>query len=96
MVLQDPYREIEKEVKKSAGADKGQFVEQNASLAEEPAKKGDSKMVYKLTKEMTEVKPNRTNLVKDENGIFLTYPLKIDKRWATHFNNLLSRPKNNS
>ena len=95
IVLQDSYREIDKQVKKSARTDKRQFIEQKAALAEEAAKKGDSKTVYRLTNEMIGVKPNRTNLVKDENGVLLTDPLMIDERWATHFENLLNRPRIN-
>ena len=53
----------------------------------------DSKTVYRLTNEMIGVEPNRTNLVKIENGALLTDPLMIDERWATHFENLLNRPR---
>jgi len=82
-------------VKKSARDDKRQFIEHKAALAEEAANKGDSKPVYRLTHEMIGVKRNRSNLVKDENKVLLTDPLKINERWAAHFKNLLNRPRIN-
>ena len=55
-------------------------------------KPGDLKTAHRLAYEMIGVKPNRTNLVKDKNGVLLTGPLKIDERWTTHLKNLLNRP----
>ncbi|XP_065580640.1 uncharacterized protein LOC136040326 [Artemia franciscana] len=95
LVIGVSYREIDKQVKKSVQTDKRQFIEQKAALAEEAAKKGDLKTVYRLTNEMIGVKPNRTNLVRDENGALLTDPLMIDERWAAHLENLLNRPRIN-
>ena len=51
-----------------------------AALAEEAAKKGDSKMVYRLTNEIVGKKTNRTSLVKDENGDIISDPQKADER----------------
>ena len=95
IVLQESCRKIDKKVKKSARADKRQFIEHKAALVEDEAKKGDSNTVYRLTNEMVGVNPNMTNLVKDKNGVLLTVPLKIDERWATNFKNLLNRPRIN-
>ncbi|XP_065568745.1 uncharacterized protein LOC136032350 [Artemia franciscana] len=95
IVLQVSYGEIDKQVKKSVRTDKRQFFEQKAALAEETAKKEDLKTVYRLTNEMIGFKPNRTNLVKDENGAFLSDPLMIDERLASHIENLLNRPRIN-
>jgi len=68
-------------------------MEHKSALAEEAAKKGGSKTVYRLINEMIGTKTNRTNLVKDENRVLLIDPLKIDERWATHFKSLLKKPR---
>ena len=62
-------------------------------FAEEAAKKGDSKMVYRLTNEIVGKKTNRTSLVKDENGDVISDPQKADERWASHFEKVLNRPR---
>jgi hypothetical protein len=37
--------------------------------------------------------PSRSSQVKDENGIALTKTKKIDKRWVSHFDKILNRPR---
>ena len=74
------YKEKDKEVKKSARKDKRQILEKKAALAEEAARKGDSKTVYRLTNEMVGKQSSQITLVKDENGSIISDPEKIDER----------------
>ncbi|XP_065578596.1 craniofacial development protein 2-like [Artemia franciscana] len=83
--LQLRYKEEDKAVKRSARKDNRIAIERKAALAEEAAKKGDSKMVYRLTNEIVGKKTNRTPLVKDENGDVISDPQKAYERWASHF-----------
>ena len=85
------YRLKDKEIKKSAKADKRRCVEEKARLAEEAARKGDSKAVYRLTNEMIGKLPIRSSQVKDESGNVLTETEKIDERWVSHFEKVLNR-----
>ena len=80
-------------MKRIARKDKRIAIERKAALAEEAAKKGDSKMVYRLTNEIAGKKINRTSLVKDENGDVISDPQKADERWASHFEKVLNRPR---
>jgi hypothetical protein len=91
--LQLRYKEEDKAVKRSARKDKRNVIEEKAALAEEAAKKGDSKMVYRLTNEIVGKKTIRTSLVKDENEDVISDPQKADERWASHFEKVLNRPR---
>ncbi|KAK2715292.1 hypothetical protein QYM36_010063 [Artemia franciscana] len=56
------YMEKDKEIEKSAWKDKRLFLENKAVLAEEAARKGDSKTVYRLTHEMSGRQSSRITL----------------------------------
>ena len=49
---QNDYRRIDKEIKKSARTDKRNYIEQKIIQAEDATKRGDSRILYKLTNEI--------------------------------------------
>ena len=63
----------------SARNDKRQFLEKKAALAEEAARKGDSKTVYRLTNAMVGRQSSRITLVKDKIGLIMSHPEEIDE-----------------
>jgi hypothetical protein len=83
----------DKDIKKSAKAEKLRYVEEKARLAEEAARKPDSKAVYRLRNEMPGKLLSRFSQVKDESGNVLSKTEKIDERWVSHFEKVLSRPR---
>ena len=60
------------QVKKSARGDKRDFLEKKAATAEEAAKRGDSRAVYKITNEIIGKRRNLNGPVKDQNGKIVT------------------------
>ncbi|XP_065568786.1 uncharacterized protein LOC136032404 [Artemia franciscana] len=66
------YRRIDKAVKKSARRDKRHFYEAKAMIAEEVAKNGDCRSLYKITDKIIEKKRASDGPVKNENGILVT------------------------
>ena len=83
----------DKEIKKSTRKDKRLFFEYQAAFSEEAVRKGVSKTVYRLTKEMFGKQSSRIALVKDKNGMILLDPDKIDEWWVVHFGKLFNRPR---
>ena len=75
------YRYQDKLVKKSARGDKRNFLEQKAAMAEEAAKRGDSRAVYKITNEIIGKRHNLNGPVKDGNGKTVTAPDEISEVW---------------
>ena len=86
------YKEADREVKKSARSDKRQHLNEKARMAEEAARRGDTRAVYRLTKEIVGKTNVQDGPVKEENGRLLTDPDDRKNRWADYFENLLNRP----
>ena len=86
------YRDQDKLVKKSARGDKRNFLEKKAAMAEEAAKRGDSRAVYRITNEIIGKRRNLNGPVKDVNGKTVTAPDEISEVWALHFEKVLNRP----
>ena len=61
-------------------------------MAEEAAKRGDSRAVYKITNEIIGKRRNLNGPVKDGNGKTVTAPDEISEVWAQHFEKVLNRP----
>ena len=88
--LQEEYRQLDKEVKRSARTDKKNFTEKLAEEAELAAAKQDMKTLYQLTKRLSG-KFQTSNLpVKDEQGNQLSKQEDILKRWKDHFEKVLN------
>ncbi|KAK2712150.1 hypothetical protein QYM36_010997 [Artemia franciscana] len=69
------YLQKRKEVKKQTRIDKRKSIEDKAEQAEEAAKKGKSRLVYKM---------------KDSKGNVLTSEEQTNERWAERFENVLN------
>lgn len=90
--LSKSYREKDKDVKKSVRKDKRTRMEKNATKAEEAARKGDMRELYKITKLMAgKFINNNTENIKDKDGQLLSKENDILKRWAEHFKSVLNR-----
>ena len=86
------YQDQDKLVKKSARGDKRNFLEKKAAMAEEAAKRGDSRAVYRITNEIIGKRRNLNGPVKDVNGKTVSAPDEISEVWALHFEKVLNRP----
>ncbi|XP_065576374.1 uncharacterized protein LOC136037582 [Artemia franciscana] len=86
------YRDLDKLVKRSARGDKHNLLEEKAAMAEEAAKRGDSRAVYKITNEIVGKSRNVNGPVKDASGKTVTDPSEIAEVWALHFEKVLNRP----
>ncbi|XP_065580172.1 uncharacterized protein LOC136040034 [Artemia franciscana] len=87
------YRDLDKLVKRRARGDKHNLLEEKAAMAEEAAKRGDSRAVYKITNEIVGKSRNVNGPVKDASGKTVTDPLEIAKVWTLHFEKVLNRPR---
>ena len=57
-------------------------------MAEDAAKRGDFRTVYKITKEIIGKRRNLNGPLKDENGKMVTVPDEIPEVWAVHFESI--------
>ncbi|XP_065571529.1 uncharacterized protein LOC136034323 [Artemia franciscana] len=89
---QNDYRRIDKEIKKSARTDKRNYIEQKIIQAEDAAKRGDSRTLYKLTNETIGKKLIQDGPVRNSDDVLITERSAIDETWANHFEKLLNRP----
>jgi len=90
---QAEYREIQKEVKKTAREDKRAFVGNMASKTQEPAERQDMKTLYDITKKLVGRKIDMGKPVKTNDGRTLTKPDQQHDRWIEHFSEILNSPK---
>jgi hypothetical protein len=68
----EQYRALDKAVKKSARTDKRNFLERKAMEAEEAAKRGDSRTVYRITNDIIRKRlTNRDGPVSDLSGVLV-------------------------
>ncbi|XP_065577531.1 uncharacterized protein LOC136038388 [Artemia franciscana] len=86
------YIDLDKLVKRSARGGKRNLLEEKAAMAEEAAKRGDSRAVYKITNEIVGKSRNVNGPVKDASGKTVTDPSEIAEVWASHFEKVLNRP----
>ena len=88
----ETYREKNRDVKKSVRKDKRDYTDSLAREAQTAAEKGDTRTVYKITKQLTGGFTNRTTVVKDKDGNVLMKEEELLKRWAEHYTEILNRP----
>ncbi|XP_078581995.1 uncharacterized protein LOC144865280 [Branchiostoma floridae x Branchiostoma japonicum] len=86
------YQAKNKEVKRSARRDKRVYMDSLATEAQQAAEKGDTRTVYKITKQLSGDLKNRAAAVKDKNGKVLMEGKDQLDRWAEHFRETLNRP----
>ena len=70
--LNQQYASLDKKVKKSCKKDKKAFIWKKETETEEAAKKNDSKTLFKIVKELTEVNSNNKVPIKDKQGKVLS------------------------
>ena len=86
------YKIRDREVKRSVGKDKRNFIKKLASEAEEAAEKRDFGIVYKITKQLCGNNTNHKMRVKDKQGKVITTEREQAARWVQHFEEVLNRP----
>ena len=86
------YKIKDKEVKKSARADKRTYIEEMAQEAEQAAIRGEMSTVYKITKQLCGSYANKSAPVKDKQGKSLTTEREQAARWVEHFKEVLNLP----
>ena len=91
-VAQAEYTEANKEVKYSLKADKLNFIDGIAEMAEQAAAIGDIRGIYEATKILCGKYTRQELPVKDKNGKGLRGKEEQLNRWAEHFQELLNRP----
>ena len=90
--LKEQYRNIRREIKRAVKKDKRNYLDNKASEAETAAAKGDTRTLYRITRELTGTVSAQPTVVQDKNGKILTKEAEQRERWAEHFSNLLNRP----
>ena len=83
--LNQQYASLDKKVKKSCKKDKKAFIEKKETEAEEVAKKNNSKMPFKIVKELTGVNSSNKVPIKDKQGNVLNSEEEQNPRWIEHF-----------
>ena len=91
-LVKNRYKEKSKEVKISAKRDKKRFLENKAQEAEDAARKGDTRTLYRITRELTGTRSRACPLVRDKDGKILTQEDEQRARWAEHFKTVLNQP----
>jgi hypothetical protein len=88
---QQEFKEMDREVKKSAREDKRKWIEEKEAEAEEVAGNGRSSDLYKIIKTIGGKKKRQTAGVKDKQGVLKTEKIEQMARWAEHFDETLNR-----
>ena len=90
--ITEMYREKNRAVKRSAKKDKRNYLEDKATEAQEAAAVGDSRTLYKITRQLTGSWKTQPAVVRDKEGKALSKEEDQRNRWAEHFENVLNRP----
>ena len=89
--LQHRYAEKNREVKRRVRQDERTYIEGKAEDAELAARKGDSRMLHKFTKELSGNTRCHPKPVKNANGETVTDKAWQLARWAEHFACILKK-----
>ena len=87
------YHKADKAVKKSARNDQSTLIKNKVKLAEEAAKRGDSRALYQITNGIIGKKYNINGPVWDPSSVLVTKPSAVNELWVFHFKRLLNRPQ---
>ena len=79
--LKAQHKRLNKQVKTRTKNDKRVFLETMADQAEVAARRGDSRTVYAITKELAGISKASLTQVENKEGIFLTLTDDINRRW---------------
>ena len=86
------YQAADKAVKKSARADKREYIDDLAKQAQATPRKGDQRTVYRVIRKIYGKYPGIVDTpVADKQGPLLTSEEEIDSLWAEHFSEDLKR-----
>ena len=88
--LKAQYKRLNK-VKTRTRNDKRVFLETMADQAEVAARRGDSRTVYAITKELAGISKASSTQVENKEGILLTQTDDINRRWMEHFTEVLNQ-----
>ena len=87
------YKTIDKEVKRKCKRDREVWYNEKAAMAEEAARKNDTKTVFKVTNLLAGKKRSTCELpVKGKNGEVLKTDKEQADRWVEHFKEVLNQP----
>ncbi|KAM9385848.1 uncharacterized protein KZ484_007427 [Pholidichthys leucotaenia] len=89
---QEDFTEANREVKRSARADKCKYIDSLAEEAEEAAASNNMKQLYDTTKQLSGKYSMPERPVKDKEGNTVLGTEQQLHRWAEHFEELLNRP----
>ena len=84
----DEYKELNKQVKKSARTDKNCWIQDKCALVQNNFGSGKSREAYKLVKQIKGNFASQIRAVKDKNGKTLTDDKDIMSRWAEYITEL--------
>ena len=90
--ISDMYRQKNRSVKRSAKKDKRNYLKDKATEAQEAATVGDSRTLYKITRELTGTWKTQNTVVRDKEGKVVSKEEDQLARWAEHFQGVLNRP----
>ncbi|XP_039278781.1 uncharacterized protein LOC120350258 [Nilaparvata lugens] len=88
---QDEYSRTEKEVKKCVRRDHRKYVDDMAARAEQAARIGDSKELYRITRALSKRSYRNDGPVKSKEGQLLTSKDEQLERWREHFMEIFNR-----
>jgi len=93
--LKTEYRELDKDVKKSARADRKVYTEKLADEAETAASKRDMQTLYRITKTLAGKFQSSDLPIRDQQDNLTSKEDEILKRWKDHFEEVfnMSDPK---
>lgn len=89
-VLEAKYKSMHKNVQRAVRRDKRRHIDLLASEAENAAQVGDTRTVYKITKQLVDRNMTVQHPVKDKNGNLLNTDEEQLARWRQHFSDLLN------
>ena len=91
--VMDMYREKNRAVKRSSKKDKRNYLQDKATEAQGAAAVGDSRTLYKITRELTGSWKTQNTVVRDKEGKIISKEEDQRARWAEHFQSVLNRPE---
>ena len=89
--LKAQYKRLHKQVKAATREDKRMYLETMAEQAEAAARRGDSRTVYAITKQLAGISKASSTQVESKDGILLAQTDDIVRRWKEHFSEVLNQ-----
>ena len=89
--LKAQYKRLNKHVKTRTRNDKRVYLKTMADQAEVATRRGDSRTVHAITKDLAGISKACSIQVENKEGILLTQTDDIIRRWMEHFSEVLNR-----